>query len=123
MAFTDSLNRRSLIPLTEVPRVLARCGLRSRQGKRLHISTVYRWSTRGIRGQRLSTVKVGRTRCTSTDDVIRFIRAINEPDTTQQPVRIRPTRHARRISREARAIVGLPPPPEVSKAPEHGGAA
>jgi Protein of unknown function (DUF1580) len=119
MTFTDSLNRRSLVPLTEVPKVLARCGLRSKQGKRLHISTVYRWTTRGIRGHQLSTVKVGRTRCTSTDEVIRFIRAINEPNAQIPKTGSRSTREARRVSRRARAIVGLPPAPP----PGDGGAA
>lgn len=120
MTFIDSLNRRSLVPLTEVPKVLARCGLRSKTGKRLHISTVYRWTTRDIRGHQLSTVKVGRTRCTSTDDVIRFIRAINESNASVPQAKPRSTREAKRISRRARAIVGLPPeaPP-----PENGGAA
>lgn len=119
MSLPDSLRRRSLVPLTEVPKVLARCGLRSKQGKRLHISTVYRWTTRGIRGHQLATTKVGRTRCTSTDDVIRFIRAINEPNAQGPQRRPRSTREARRINRRARAIVGLPP---ETPAPVDGGA-
>jgi Protein of unknown function (DUF1580) len=108
MTLPSTLKSRSLVPLREVPRVLARYGLRRGNGKRLHISTVYRWSTRGIRGQRLATVKVGGTRCTSTDDVIRFIRAINETQSHVPTIRPRRTRETRRVSRQARAIVGLP---------------
>ena len=58
----------NLIALRDVPRCLPP---RS-NGKRLHISAVYRWSLRGIRGVRLETVKVGGTTYTSREAIQRF---------------------------------------------------
>jgi len=47
-------------------------------GKRLDLSTLYRWSTVGCRGIRLETVQVGPTRCTSKEALVRFIHALTE---------------------------------------------
>jgi len=58
----------NLVSLREVPRCLP---VRS-NGKRLHISAVYRWTLRGIRGVRLETVKVGGTTYTSREAIQRF---------------------------------------------------
>lgn len=43
-----------LIPLREVPGLLPR-----RDGKKIHIRTVYRWVNRGVRGKKLETIRVG----------------------------------------------------------------
>lgn len=58
----------TLIPLREVPRLLPYRA----NGKTLHISAVYRWTLRGIRGVRLETVKVGGTTYTSREAIQRF---------------------------------------------------
>ena len=42
-------------------------------GGRIHISTLHRWSLRGIRGVRLETVLVGGKRFTSREALDRFI--------------------------------------------------
>lgn len=41
-------------------------------GKRLHISAVYRWTMRGVQGVRLETVKVGGSTYTSREALQRF---------------------------------------------------
>jgi uncharacterized protein DUF1580 len=52
----------------------------ARNGKKPHIATLYRWASRGFRGTRLETCRVGRTRFTSIEALERFIRSINEDD-------------------------------------------
>jgi hypothetical protein len=58
----------TVFPLTEAP---ARVPLR-RGGKKINLATVYRWSTRGIRGEVLETIQIGGTRCTSAQALQRF---------------------------------------------------
>jgi hypothetical protein len=43
-----------------------------RNGKRTHISTLYRWATVGVRGVVLETLQVGGSRCTSREALQRF---------------------------------------------------
>jgi len=47
-------------------------------GKRIHVSTLYRWTTHGSRGIRLETVRVGGRTCTSVEALGRFITASTE---------------------------------------------
>lgn len=46
--------------------------------KRPHVSTVWRWSLRGVGGVKLETVKIGSRIVTSKQAVTRFIAAITE---------------------------------------------
>ena len=57
-----------LIPLREVPKCLPP----RPTGRRIHISAVYRWMTRGLHGIRLETVKIGGTTYTSQEALQRF---------------------------------------------------
>jgi hypothetical protein len=41
-------------------------------GKRVHISTVFRWHQRGVRGIKLETILMGGGRFTSVEALIRF---------------------------------------------------
>jgi Protein of unknown function (DUF1580) len=64
-----------LISLRDVPKLLpARIN-----GKRLHISAVYRWVQRGIRGVRLEVVRVGGTTYTSQKALQRFVQPAAAP--------------------------------------------
>ncbi len=45
---------------------------RRRRGRKTHVSTLYRWATRGCRGVVLETIQVGATRCTSREALQRF---------------------------------------------------
>lgn len=56
-----------LVHLREVPALLP-----SHAGKRIHISTVYRWVNRGVDGVRLETVKVGGLHYTSHEALSAF---------------------------------------------------
>lgn len=51
------------IPFSEIPRLSFLP--RRRRGKKLHTSTVYRWSGRGLNGVRLRFTKCGGVRCTT----------------------------------------------------------
>ena len=66
----------SLIPLSSVPTL--KCLPLRRGGKKLALSTLWRWSTSGLRGRRLETVKVGGQRCTTLAALKRFI-ALESP--------------------------------------------
>jgi len=43
-----------------------------RNGKKVHVSTIYRWSTLGCRGVVLETLQAGSTRVTSREALSRF---------------------------------------------------
>lgn len=58
----------SLIPLRDVPRHLPP----RPNGKRLHISAVYRWARRGVRGIILETIRMGGSTYTSREALQRF---------------------------------------------------
>jgi hypothetical protein len=63
------LTREPGIPLSAVARLP---WLGGRGGKRLHVATVHRWCTHGIRGVRLEFVQRGGTRVTTEAALQRF---------------------------------------------------
>ena len=50
---------------------------RRRRGRRIHLSTLYRWSDGGCRGVVLETIQVGGSRCTSREALQRFFEALS----------------------------------------------
>lgn len=57
-------------------------------GKRLHISAVYRWTMRGVKGVRLETVKLGGSTYTSREALQRFserLTGVPEVRTLERP--------------------------------------
>jgi hypothetical protein len=46
--------------------------VRSRSGRKTHVSTLHRWALRGCRGRKLETVLIGRERMTSKEALCRF---------------------------------------------------
>ncbi|MBK8975073.1 MAG: DUF1580 domain-containing protein [Planctomycetes bacterium] len=63
------VEQESILTLAEAARYLP---IR-RRGKPVHVNTLRRWASRGLRGQRLETVLVGGVRCTSKEALGRFI--------------------------------------------------
>lgn len=57
-----------LVSLRDVPKLLPAKG----NGKRIHISAVYRWVQRGIKGIRLEVIRIGGTSYTSREALQRF---------------------------------------------------
>jgi hypothetical protein len=54
-----------------------------RDGKPVHLSTIWRWILKGRRGVKLESIVIGGSRFTSREAMTRFIEALN-PE--QQPV-------------------------------------
>jgi len=73
-------------PLNETLRSFAEAAKRLptlRGGKPVNPSTVWRWTTRGVRARhgvlvRLESLKVGGTGCTSDQALLRFFRALSD---------------------------------------------
>lgn len=57
----------TLISLRQLPGFLQK-----KIGKRIHLSTVFRWRQRGIAGVRLETISIGRQTYTTLEAVITF---------------------------------------------------
>jgi len=74
----------NLISLADVPGHLPD----RRGGKRPHVSCIYRWAQRGIRGVRLETLQCGGTKVTSSEALQRFFERLGAVDSGEpQPVR------------------------------------
>jgi hypothetical protein len=66
-----------LLSLTDAAKQLPR----RRAGRKPHISTLYRWALRGLKGVKLETVQVGGTTCTSVEALQRFFDSLcRRPD-------------------------------------------
>ena len=52
---------------------------RRRKGSKPHVSTLYRWAQRGVKGVRLEVLQVGGTSCTSLEALQRFFERLSEP--------------------------------------------
>lgn len=50
---------------------------RNFNGKKISLSTIYRWSNRGINGVTLETIRVGGIRCTSMEALGKFIATLS----------------------------------------------
>ena len=100
-----------LLTLAEAARRLPRIN-----GKKVCVSTIWRWCRRGLRGVSLEHVRVGRKICTTHEALMVFFARLSEldkripPDTTSQPrvLRRRPitSRQRQRALAEADAILG-----------------
>ncbi|MGD0899472.1 MAG: DUF1580 domain-containing protein [Thermoguttaceae bacterium] len=61
----------SLTAATKLP-----CFGNRRNGKRINVSTIWRWATAGVRGVRLETIMAGGSRTTSLEAVQQFFEAL-----------------------------------------------
>jgi uncharacterized protein DUF1580 len=73
------VDKELLVPLAEVPKLLP-----TRRGKRVHISTVFRWIRSGARGRVLDSILVGGIRYTSREEISRFLTAGTRSPEPQQ---------------------------------------
>ena len=65
----------------------------------VHISTVFRWTLRGVRGRRLKSFLVGGRRYVGADDLVQFLRPHQE---SRQDVDSRRSEHAQEHLRSFR---------------------
>lgn len=49
-------------------------------GKKVHLSTIWRWARKGLNGVYLEHVRIGRRVCTSRQAISRFVNALAEKD-------------------------------------------
>jgi hypothetical protein len=52
------------------------CFRNRRAGKRINVSTIWRWATVGVRGVKLETIMAGGSRATSLEAIERFFEAL-----------------------------------------------
>ena len=69
----------TLLSLTDATKALPRI-----DGKRPHISTLWRWCRKGLRGVRLEYVRVGHRVCTSQAALSRFTNNLAAADDTPE---------------------------------------
>jgi len=69
-----------LITLTDAARRLPKI-----DGRKLAISTLWRWCRKGLRGEHLEYVRVGRKVCTSHEALLRFFNRLAELDERISP--------------------------------------
>lgn len=73
-------------PLRQATRFVPRL----RRGRTVHVSTLFRWSTRGLYGVVLEVTQCGDTRCTSVEAINRFFERLShlrEPAETASTTR------------------------------------
>jgi hypothetical protein len=75
-ATETALLREDTLTLTEATKL----PFLKRNGKRPALTTLLRWARRGMHGHRLETVRIGRSLCTSTQAIERFVRAVSAAD-------------------------------------------
>lgn len=94
------LGRDKLLTFTEAASLIPK----RRAGRKTHISTLYRWATRGIRGVVLESIKIGGTSCTSMEALQHFFERLSHgQQSSQQPLATYVLRtNAEEILREAR---------------------
>jgi hypothetical protein len=64
----------TLVTLADAAKLLPR----RRRGRKAHVSTLFRWTTIGVRGVLLESIQVGGTRCTSREALQRFFESLSE---------------------------------------------
>lgn len=66
-----------VIPLTHVPKL---SWMPHPDGRKLHIATIYRWCSRGLRGHRLEFMQLGGMRVTTEAALLRFFEALAQSE-------------------------------------------
>lgn len=72
---TIDLQSETVVSLTEAAKALP-----SIDGRRIHVSTLWRWARKGVRGVQLEYIRLGHRVCTSVEAVQRFAEALARSD-------------------------------------------
>lgn len=62
------LSSEAVLSLADAAALLPR-----KRGRKIHVATVYRWTTTGCRGVVLESIQIGGARCTSREALQRFV--------------------------------------------------
>lgn len=77
---------------------------RRRAGKLVHLGTLYRWISHGVKGHKLECIRIGGSTCTSLEALQRFCDRLSGSDSAQpSPTRTRKREIARAESTLAAA--------------------
>jgi hypothetical protein len=88
------------IALSELP---AHPAIPKKRGRRPHVSAVFRWASRGLRGHQLETARCGGVICTTRSALARFYaRLSGVPDHRNSPIMARARR--RELARAERDL-------------------
>ena len=79
MDSTIDIESEQLLGLKEAADYVSRRFRDRRGGRRLAISTIFRWASRGLGGVRLETTMIGGTRATSVEALARFFSRLSDP--------------------------------------------
>jgi len=91
----------SINPLSDTTFALAEAARRLpclRNGRPVHPSTLWRWASRGLRGVRLATIRIGGTTCTSLEALQRFFEQIGPDVVNSTPTPQSTTRRGEVVS-------------------------
>jgi hypothetical protein len=69
-------------PQIEEPLTLkqaAKLPMLRKNGKPIHVATLFRWTTCGCRGVVLESIQIGGSRCVSRESLLRFFAALTGP--------------------------------------------
>ena len=69
-----------LLTLADAARLLPKVG-----GRKIAISTLWRWCTKGLRGEQLQYIRMGRRICTSQQALLAFFSRLTELDECADP--------------------------------------
>jgi len=94
------IDQESMIRISEVPKLLPPRST----GKRIHISAVYRWTQRGIRGVKLESVKIGGTTYTSKEALQRFAERLSDHAEGGDEARPKTKSRQRQIDRATKRV-------------------
>ena len=94
------LEHENLLPIRDVPgHIRPRCS-----GRRVHVSTVYRWTCRGVCGITLESVKIGGSTYTSIEALQRFADALTTDNQRSTAHEHPALARQREIERATRAV-------------------
>lgn len=94
------IGQEELIAVRDVPRALPK----RPNGRRLHVSAVYRWISRGVRGVVLESARIGGSTYTSREAMARFAERLNGAATQPQQTLKPPHSRQMEIERAAKRL-------------------
>jgi len=95
------IHQEQIIPLSAAPRHLPK----RPSGKKIHISAVYRWISRGVRGVVLESARIGGCTYTSLEALQRWSDALTNADESAPEARLQtPKSRKRQIDNAAKQV-------------------
>lgn len=94
------ITNEELIQLSKVPQHMPKRA----NGKKIHVSAVYRWINRGLRGVRLEVIRIGGTSYTSKEALQRFAERLTGPQSPSPNSRVATKSRQKKIDQAAKKV-------------------